>query len=172
MHVFLTGPVQIGKSTLIAAALDTLQPERLGGFRTVSAKPEADGSRPVYLHPAAAQDLLCGAQNRVGIRRPELGIASFPDAFETAGLAALEGAEDCDLILMDEIGRMERHADAYSARIRTLLDGAVPILGVVQKKADTPLAGTIRSHPNVRLLEVSAQNRDTLLPESLNALRA
>ena len=52
MHVFLTGPVQIGKSTLIAAALDALQPERLGGFRTVSAKPEADGSRPVYLHPA------------------------------------------------------------------------------------------------------------------------
>ena len=57
MHVFLTGPVQIGKSTLIAAALEQLRPERLGGFRTISAKPEADGSRPVYLHPAAAQDL-------------------------------------------------------------------------------------------------------------------
>lgn len=38
MHVFLTGPVQIGKSTLIAAALDAIKPERLGGFRTVSAK--------------------------------------------------------------------------------------------------------------------------------------
>ena len=163
MHVFLTGPVQIGKSTLIAAALDALQPERLGGFRTVSAKPEADGSRPVYLHPAAAQDLLCGAQNRVGIRRPELGIASFPDAFETAG---------CDLVLMDEIGRMERHADTYSARIRTLLDGCVPILGVVQKKADTPLAAAIRSHPNVRLIEVSEENRDVLLPEILSALRS
>lgn len=58
MHVFLTGPVQIGKSTLIAAALDAIEPEQLGGFRTVSAKPEADGSRPVYLHPAAAQDLF------------------------------------------------------------------------------------------------------------------
>ena len=171
MHVFLTGPVQIGKSTLIAAALDALQPERLGGFRTVSAKPEADGSRPVYLHPAAAQDLLCGAQNRVGIRRPELGIASFPDAFETAGMDALKGAEDCDLVLMDEIGRMERHADTYSARIRTLLDGCVPILGVVQKKADTPLAAAIRSHPNVRLIEVSEENRDVLLPEILSALR-
>ena len=32
MHVFLTGPVQIGKSTLIAAALEQLRPERLGGF--------------------------------------------------------------------------------------------------------------------------------------------
>ena len=147
-------------------------PERLGGFRTVSAKPEADGSRPVYLHPAAAQDLLCGAQNRVGIRRPELGIASFPDAFETAGMDALKGAEDCDLVLMDEIGRMERHADTYSARIRTLLDGCVPILGVVQKKADTPLAAAIRSHPNVRLIEVSEENRDVLLPEILSALRS
>ena len=69
MHVFLTGPVQIGKSTLIAAALDAIEPEQLGGFRTVSAKPEADGSRPVYLHPAAAQDLFCNAHNRVGIRQ-------------------------------------------------------------------------------------------------------
>ena len=149
MHVFLTGPVQIGKSTLIAAALDAIEPERLGGFRTVSAKPEADGSRPVYLHPAAAQDLFCNAHNRVGIRRPALGIASFPDAFETAGLAALADAEDCDLILMDEIGRMERHADAYS---------------------DTPLAAVVRSHPNVCLLEVSAENRNNLLPEILTAL--
>ena len=74
MHVFLTGPVQIGKSTLIAAALDALQPERLGGFRTVSAKPEADGSRPVYLHPAAAQDLahrtpLASAARNLASRR-------------------------------------------------------------------------------------------------------
>ena len=172
MHVFLTGPVQIGKSTLLRASLDALQPQKLGGFRTVSAQPQADGSRPVYLHPACSPDELHESANRVGIRRPGLGIVSFPAAFETAGLAALEGAEDCDLVLMDEIGRMERHADAYSARIRTLLDGPVPILGVVQKKADTPLASHIRSHPNVRLLEVSAENRNTLLPEIVSALRA
>ena len=48
----------------------------------------------------------------------------------------------------------------------------VPILGVVQKKADTPLAAAIRSHPNVRLIEVSEENRDVLLPEILSALRS
>ena len=149
-----------------------LQPQKLGGFRTVSAQPQADGSRPVYLHPACSPDELHESANRVGIRRPGLGIVSFPAAFETAGLAALAGAEDCDLLLMDEIGRMERHADTYSARIRTLLDGCVPILGVVQKKADTPLAAAIRSHPNVRLIEVSEENRDELLPEILSALRS
>ena len=105
MHVFLTGPVQIGKSTLLRASLDALQPQKLGGFRTVSAQPQADGSRPVYLHPACSPDELHESANRVGIRRPGLGIVSFPAAFETAGLAALAGAEDCDLLLMDEIGR-------------------------------------------------------------------
>ena len=54
----------------------------------------------------------------------------------------------------------------------TLLDGGVPILGVVQKKADTPLALAIRSHPRVRLIEVSEENRDTLLPTILEALRS
>lgn len=174
MHVFLTGPVQIGKSTLIAAALDQLQPERLGGFRTVSDAPAADGSRSVHLFRASEhpQDRICTVSNRVGIRRPGLGIASFPAVFDDAGIGALDGAEGCDLILMDEIGRMERRADEYSARVLRLLDGGVPILGVVQKKADTPLANAVRSHPAVRLIEVSEENRNTLLPEILHALRA
>ena len=171
MHVFLTGPVQIGKSTLLRAALEQLQPARLGGFRTVSAQPEADGSRPVYLH-LAASDLPCCKDTCVGIRRPGCGITSFPDVFEAAGLDALRDAEQGSLILMDEVGRMERRAARYSARIAGLLDGAVPILGVVQKKADTPLADAIRHHPNVRLLEVSIENRDKLLPDILAALQA
>ena len=168
MHVFLTGPVQIGKSTLIAAALDQLQPERLGGFRTVSDAPAADGSRSVHLFRASEhpQDHICTSANRVGIRRPGLGIASFPAVFDDAGIGALDGAEGCDLILMDEIGRMERRADAYSARVLRLLDGGV------QKKADTPLANAVRSHPAVRLIEVSEENRNTLLPEILHTLRA
>ena len=39
MHVFLTGPVQIGKSTLIAAALEQLRPERLQSRRRTAAGP-------------------------------------------------------------------------------------------------------------------------------------
>ena len=48
----------------------------------------------------------------------------------------------------------------------------MPILGVVQKKADTPLAQAIRSHPRVRLIEVSEENRNALLPTILEALRS
>ena len=43
-------------------------------------------------------------------------IERFPEAFETAGIAALCSAEASDLILMDEIGRMEEEATRFPAR--------------------------------------------------------
>lgn len=168
-HVFLTGPVQIGKSTLIEQALQALAPLRVGGFYTISAPPQPDGSRPVHLYPADEAVRLAGEGNCVGIRRAS-GITSFPAAFETAGLAALAGTQGCELLVMDEIGRMERDAQRYTARILELLDAAVPILGVVQRQADTPLACAVRAHPRVRLLHVTQDNRSTLLPTILSTL--
>ena len=59
MHVFLTGPVQIGKSTLLATSLDALQPQQLGGFRTV---------RPSR-RPTAAARSICTPRSRGGAAR-------------------------------------------------------------------------------------------------------
>lgn len=169
MHVFLTGPVQIGKSTLIEQALQALAPLRVGGFYTISAPPQPDGSRPVHLYPADEAVHLAGDGNCVGIRRAD-GIVPFSAAFETAGLAALASAQDCELLVMDEIGRMERDAQRYTARILALLDGAVPILGVVQQRADTPLTCAVRAHARVKLLHVTQANRGALLPTILSTL--
>ena len=41
------------------------------------------------------------------------------------------------------------------------LDGETPILGVLQR-ADTPLYARIANHPQVRLVEVTRENRDGL----------
>lgn len=41
MHVFLTDPYKSEKAALLRASLDALQPQKLGGFRTVSAQPQA-----------------------------------------------------------------------------------------------------------------------------------
>ena len=170
MHVFLTGPVQIGKSTRIRAALRALGITQPGGFLTVSSEPLADGSRTVHLIPAARPDTPLLAENRAGIRCTGRGIVSFPAVFESAGIAALHGAEASRLIVMDEIGRMEREAANFSARILALLDGGTPILGVVQQMAHTPLADAVRSHPDVRLIEVTEQTRAGVLDEILRGL--
>lgn len=172
MHVFLTGAVQLGKSTRIRAALQALEILQPGGFLTVSSEPSADGSRTVHLIPATHPETPLLEENRVGIRRPGRGIVSFPDVFDCCGVAALQGAEHAPLIVMDEIGRMEREAAGFSARILALLDGKTPILGVVQQMAHTPLADAVRSHPHVRLIELTEASRAHVLPEILAALRS
>lgn len=168
MHIFLTGDVQVGKSTIIKKTLAALKLRDIGGFRSVSVPDLPDGAMSVYLIPVGEKDPVVNDWNRVGIRKGcGRGIGKFPEAFERAGVQALKGAEGMPLILMDEVGRMESAAARFSERILALLDGSTPILGVVQKIADTPLTNAIRQHPNVRVLTVTKENREKLAEEVL-----
>ena len=168
MHLFLTGDVQVGKSTIIRKTLAALKMDCPGGFRSVSVPDLPGGAMSVYLLAAADPEPAMGDFNRVGIRKGcGRGIEKFPQAFETAGVQALENAERARLILMDEVGRMESEAAQFSARILALLHGSAPILGVVQKIADTPLTNAIRKHPNVRVLNVTKENREQMAQEVL-----
>ena len=118
MHIFLTGDVQVGKSTIINKTLAALKIERPGGFRSVSVPDLPDGAMSVYLLAAAEKAPAMGDFNCVGIRKGcGRGIEKFPQAFETAGVQALKNAEQSRLILMDEVGRMESAAAQFSARI-------------------------------------------------------
>lgn len=168
MHIFLTGDVQVGKSTIIKKTLAALKLRDIGGFRSVSVPDLPDGAMSVYLIPVGEKDPVVNDWNRVGIRKGcGRGIGKFPEAFERAGVQVLKGAEGMPLILMDEVGRMESAAAQFSERILELLDGSAPILGVVQKIADTKLTNAIRQHPNVRVLTVTKENREELAGEVL-----
>lgn len=168
MHIFLTGDVQVGKSTIIRKTLLALQLQAIGGFRSISVPDLPDGAMSVYLIPAGDEHPMMGDWNRVGIRKGcGRGIEKIPEAFERAGAQALVDAENMPLILMDEVGRMESAAARFSERILALLDGSAPILGVVQKIADTKLTNAIRQHPNVRVLTVTKENREELAGEVL-----
>ena len=166
MHVFLTGPIQVGKSTLLRRVLDRFPDLQPGGFRTVTRAdvPGAVGS--VYLIPADAADPEWSEKARVAIRwGPGRGAEGFPAVFDRQGTAALEDAERRRLLVMDEVGKLEAPALAFCSRVEALLDGNVPILGVVRQEGDTPLQRRIRSHPKVRIVRVTPENRDGLVEE-------
>ena len=180
MHIFLTGDFQVGKSTLINKVLEDLSVCRLGGFRTISVADIPDAFGSVYIvrgdkslstgaYGTGGRGAFYGDENRVGIRGNN-GPSGFPEVFDRFGVMTLADAENCDLILMDEIGKMERNALVFTKRILELLDGNVPILGVLRKEGNTPLQEQIRNHPNVCLIEVTADNRDQLEPELIRLL--
>ena len=70
---------------------------------------------------------------------------------------------------MDELGPHEARAAVFRRAVLAALDGVVPILGVLQA-APSPFLEEVALHPQVRLIQVTAENRDD--PALLAALRA
>ena len=167
VHVFLTGEKQVGKSTLVSAVLSSVG-LKYSGLRSISVFDE-NNDRNVYLVPEKGENrepaVLAGVcSNRHITER-------HPEVFDDVGCRLLDFDEDTELVVIDEIGNMERDAKRYSDRILTLLDRTdIRILGVLQKKADSDLAQTIRKHPNVRMIEVTEENRDKLAPVIIGLL--
>ena len=67
---------------------------------------------------------------------------------------------------MDELGPAEAGAAAFYEAVFKLLDGEVPVWGVLQK-GDYPLFHAVMAHPGVRVVEVTAENREGLVKELL-----
>ncbi len=165
-HIFLTGQIQVGKSTLINKALalfPQLTSDTLGGFRTITVKgcpPNALGS--VYIIPAAA-DTVCDENNMVGIRWGGGKFDAYPQAFEKAGVPLLQEVYGKKLLLMDELGVMENNAPLFRREVLIALEGSIPVLGVI-KPIKNPLLDAIRAHQRVEIIEVNLENRNSLLP--------
>lgn len=166
-HIFLTGDIQIGKSTAIRHFLDRMEDSRpelkRGGFRTVADYLE-DGTSTVHIVSPAGEPEL-NDNNMImrrfskgpGKKRPEL----YLDVFETAGAELLKEAASCDYILMDEIGFAESRSYAFLEEIFKLLDGDIPIIGVTRKQ-DLDILNKVREHSRVISLEVTEENRDRI----------
>ena len=165
-HIFLTGAVQSGKSTVIEKVLDALN-VTVGGFRSGSGSGSGSGpdrheaDRWLYLWDAAGETVYDEA-HRVAHITPE-DRQSFPKRFDSLGCAALQHAMDSkvDLILMDECGFLERDAMEFQAEVLRALDGDIPVFGVVRLRS-SGWTDFIRSHPKVTLITVTEENRDAL----------
>ena len=151
-HLFLTGPKNVGKSTLIRGLLAT-ETGPLGGFFTV----KHEGG--IYLLPATGERAFT----------PEnflfrCGHGGDPARFDDLGCAALADTAGCRLLVMDELGPHESEAKRFQAAVFYALDGERPIIGVLQQ-AESEFLGRIAHHPRVTVLAVSGENRDALAAE-------
>jgi len=149
-HLFLTGEKGVGKSTLLRHLLSQCTGE-IGGFFTV----RRGGSvyllsRDTGIEPTEANCLFdCGDEDSVAIAR----------RFDALGTAAL--SRKVQLYVMDELGPHEEQAAAFQRRVLELLDGEIPVLGVVQA-ADSAFLRRVLSHPKVQSVTVTTENRDAL----------
>lgn len=169
MHLFLTGKVQIGKTTVVDKTIARLGVTP-GGFRTYFGEDRRAPRHFLYMSCAARPRSFAPdhavAEFRLGADGAPTACQLLP-RFEELGLQCLEAAPSYPIIVLDECGRLEQRLPAFRQRVLELLDGSTPILGVVREDAMGWLEG-IRRHPRVQLIPVTEENRDRL-PEELAA---
>ena len=68
------------------------------------------------------------------------------------------------LVIMDELGFLENEAFAFQGEVFKCLECGIPVLGVL-KAVSTPFLDTIRVRPDVRILEVTPENRERIFWE-------
>ena len=169
MALLVTGAPGVGKTTLIRAVLAALR-KRAGGFVTEELREEGkrvgfrvcslDGSTAVLAHVRAARG------PRVG--RYQVDVA----AFEAVGVSALEAAtREADLIVVDEIGKMELHSRRFMDALETALRTPKPFLGTVLQ-APHPWIDALKRRPEVELYRLTKRNRADLQDALLARLTA
>lgn len=166
MHIFLTGDVQVGKSTVLQKTTSALGLS-IGGFRSGFGPYRGRPNSRVYLWDAGGEPVY--DEDHVVVRFTDHGPEVLTDRFDTLGVVILRRARQRQdgLILMDECGRFEGQAAAFQAEIFAALDGTIPVLGVVRRGFHGWL-DDLRRHPKVLLLPVTPDNRNEL-PDQITA---
>lgn len=169
MHLFLTGNVQVGKSTLINKVLTELQ-IKPGGFRTFDGTAFAGEREKVYIYPADENKPKLDDSHMIGFRKANGTCDVFTETFETIGLNILKKADQYPLILMDEIGFMESSAKTFQDSILTILDKNTPVLGTL-RLANLQFIEIIKGHPKVEVVNVNKTNRNDIYEDILMKIK-
>lgn len=169
-NILLTGRPGCGKTTAIQRTLELLDGLQVGGFYTEEIREAGArvGFGIVGLHIGAGVLAHVNCSSRFRVSKYGVNV----DDLERIGVAALRHAQHhADLILADEIGRMEMCSPLFCESVTACLDAPAPVLGTLQDRRD-PFLDEVRARSDVLLITVARDNRDDLPTQLAERLRA
>ena len=76
-----------------------------------------------------------------------------------------------DVLLIDEIGKMECHSSRFRQLISSLLDADKPLVATISLRSDGFIS-EIKRRPDVQVLELTTAKRESLVTEVADSVRS
>jgi nucleoside-triphosphatase len=158
-RTLVTGKPGVGKTTLVQKIIEGMGPVLMAGFYTAEIRSRGsrlgfeirglNGKRRTLAH------VDIRSRHRVG--KYGVDTAGFEEFLETLDLLN----PDVELIVIDEIGKMELCSIPFRSLVRDALKSDKEVLATIPWKGDEFIR-EIKKTPDTRLFEVTADNRDRL----------
>lgn len=165
LNLLVTGKPGVGKTTLIERVVEKLRGSlQLAGFTTTelrSPQGERLGFDIVTVEGKRSELARVGFRSSVRVGRYGVNLESF----ERLALPEL-GRRDADLIVIDEIGKMECASGRFRRAVEDALDAPINILATVGI-GHLPFFQALKDRPDVEVVTLTVRNRDALVEELL-----
>ena len=176
-HIVLCAPKKTGKTTLIRRIIREAKSAVIGspmpvyGFQTKRFAGH-DGINQIYMFPADREqtDSATREAHYIGSTGGRV-IDVCAETFDAYGTALIQSARPGGLLVMDEIGHMEKDASLFLRSVFEALDGDIPVLASVRyTAAPIDYLERIKHHPRVRLYMLTEENREAVYSEVRNTI--
>jgi nucleoside-triphosphatase len=173
-HLLLTGKPGVGKTTLIETIVADLRQNfpdlKLTGFITKEVRAHSvrigfdlltlDGKKGILARTSFKDKKH---RNRVGKYFVDL------EDLESIGIPSLQ--KEADLIILDEIGKMELLSHAFKEALEILFNGKTFLVATIAFY-DTPETIKMKKAKRTRLIEVTHQNREHLPKRLIHQIKS
>lgn len=167
-NIFLTGEPGVGKTAIILKVLADLA-FKAGGFYTQEIKSgktckgydlvTLDGKQGIVAH------INHKSTYKVGKYGVDLSVLN-----EVAVPALKRSLENDDILVIDEIGKMECFSLEFRDMAVRCLDSSKPVLGTIQNFA-SPFINLITNRDDIVRITVTEQNRDQLVSKIIELFK-
>jgi len=160
--LLLTGKPGTGKTSLIKEAIARAG-AKAGGFYTEEIRSSGirQGFKIITLDGKEAILAHVNFSSPFQVSKYKVDI----DSLNKVGVSAIQQAlRECDVILIDEIGKMELLSPQFRETVWQAINGGKKVLGTIMLNPN-PFADEIKHHPEVKTLLVTGDNRKQALAE-------
>ncbi len=166
LKIGITGLPKAGKTKTLLKTIEMLEKEglKIGGM--VTEEIEEDGKRlGFYIMDWMTKEKDIMAHVDIDSRYRVENYGVNVETIDRIGVPAIIRAfedEDVDVVVIDEIGRMEILSEKFVEVVRDSFDEEKPIIITLHKKSRNPLLQDVRRREDVRILEVTPINQGIL----------